>query len=189
MIIQKKIFTIFVAGVILLTSCFMSHKNKRCLKEDLQKQFCSYQDVKLIMDTLTEENRVDKNIFRESNFHVFDSYDFIYLQLKSVNDSVVFGWFSGKRNDTIFDIILALTREQIIHNVHKKTTFFDSQGRFYYMGDVGVTFFPEGQGGVPDSIRVYMDSISPVCGADLDEKFEVEYFPILKKDSITIKFH
>lgn len=172
-----------------MTGCFSSHKNKSSQRKTIKQELNSYRDVKLIMDTLTEEERVDKQIFCASNFHFFDSYDNLFLQLKAVDDSTAFGWFSGKRNDTIFDIILVLTKEKIIHNVCKKTTFFDSQGRFCYMGEVGVAYYPEGQVGTPDSIRVFMDSISPVCSDDLGDKFELDDLPRLKKDSITIRFH
>ena len=187
--IQNKVFIILAAGIVLMTGCLLSNKNNRYVKNNIQANMCSYQNVKLILDTLTDEERVDKKIFHIANFHVFDSYDSLCLYYKIVSDSVAFGWFSGKRNDTIYNIILALTKEKITHKVCKKITFFDSQGRFYYMGNVGVCNYPQDRDGIPDSIRVYIDSISPVCADNLDEKFEVVYFPILKKDSITIKFH
>ena len=187
--IQNKVYIILAASIVLMTGCLLSSKNNRYVKDNIQANMCSYQDVKLIIDTLTDEERVDKKIFHIANFHVFDSYDSLCLYYKIVSDSVAFGWFSGKRNDTIYNIILALTKEQIIYNIQKKATFFDSQGRFYYIGDVSIFDYPKDHDGPQDGIRVYMDSISPVCADDMDEKFEVEYFPILKRDSITIKFH
>jgi hypothetical protein len=186
MIIQKKTFTIFVAGIILMTGCFLLKNNKF---QNSHKSLRRYEKAMSIIDTLSEEMNFDNHVFEEVDFHVFDSYSHRCLMCRTVSDSIAFGWFSGKRNDTIYDIILVLTKDKIIHNIHKKTTFFDPQGRFYYMGDVGIACYPVGLGGVPDSIRVYMDSISPVCADDMDEKFEVDYFPILRKDSITIKFH
>ena len=187
--IQNKVFITLAAGIVLTTGCLLSHKNNRYVKNNILENMCSYQDVKLILDTLIDEERVDKQIFHIANFHIFDSYDSLCLYYKIVSDSVAWGWFSGKRNDTIYNIILVLTKEKIIHNVCKKITFFDAHGRFFYMGGVRINYYPSWGQGIPDSIRVYMDSISPVCADDLDEKFEVEYFPILKKDSITIRFH
>ncbi len=185
----KRTVIIIVAGAILMTSCLLLKNNNKCQNGNSNKNMCKYEKVMSIIDTLREEMNFDNHIFEEADFHVFDNYTHRYLELKTVSDSTAFGWFSGKRNDTIYNIILVLTRDKMIYNVRKKDSFFDSHGRFFYMGGVRINYYPSWGQGIPDSIRVYMDSISPVCADDLDEKFEVDDFPILKTDSITIKFH
>ena len=185
----KRTVIVIVAEAILMTSCLLLKKNNKFQDGNSNKSVCKYEKVMSIIDTLSEEENFDNYIFHEVDFHVFDNYSHRYLELKTVSDSVAFGWFSGKRNDTIYNIILVLTQDEIIYNVHKKESFFDAHGRFFYTGGVRINFYPPWGQGIPDSIRVYMDSIKSVCGADLDEKFEVDNFPILKTDSITIRFH
>ena len=190
MINAKKTLIVIVAGTILMASCLLLKDNK-CQDANSHKSPCRYEKVMSIIDTLSEEMNFDNHVFEGVDFHVFDSYSYRYLDCRTVSDSIAFGLFSGKRNDTIYNIILVLSQDEIIYNIHKKNGFYDSNGRFFYTGGIILNYYPYYPSWGPkkiDSIRVYMDSISPVCGADLDEKFEVDYFPILRKDSITIKF-